>query len=97
VRIGARWGVIVVGFAAFAAGLALFASGQIGTDIFPTGDQSQIDMTLTMPPATTLENTNAVVQQIEQKLSSVPEITEVYSSTGTAAGDSSAGAVTQPA
>jgi len=84
--IGARWGVIALGIAAFAGGLALFASGRIGTDIFPSGDQSQIDMTLTMPPATTLENTHAIVQQIEQKLASVPEITEIYSRTGTAAG-----------
>jgi hydrophobic/amphiphilic exporter-1 (mainly G- bacteria), HAE1 family len=85
-RVGARWSVILLGFAAFAAGLALFASGMIGIDIFPSGDQSQIDITFTMPSATAIESTDAVVQTMEQKLSSVPEVRSVYSSIGNASG-----------
>jgi HAE1 family hydrophobic/amphiphilic exporter-1 len=83
VRIGGRWSVIALGLGAFAAGGALFASGVIGVDIFPSGDQSQINMSLTMPPATTIQSTNAVVQKIEEKLKTMPEVRSVYSSTGT--------------
>jgi HAE1 family hydrophobic/amphiphilic exporter-1 len=84
VRIAARWAVILLGIVAFAAGIGLFASGLIGIDVFPSGDQSEIDATLTMPPATTLDVTNAVVQQLEQKLKSMPEVREVYANVGTA-------------
>jgi HAE1 family hydrophobic/amphiphilic exporter-1 len=82
VRVGARWGVIVLGLVAFAAGVGLFASGLIGVDVFPSGDQGEIDVTLTMPPATTLSRTDAVVAQIEQKLKGVPEVQKVYVSIG---------------
>jgi hydrophobic/amphiphilic exporter-1 (mainly G- bacteria), HAE1 family len=82
IRVGARWGVILLGFATFVAGLALFASGLIGIDVFPSGDQSEVDVTLTMPPAATIERTNAVVQQMEGKLKAVPEVREVYASIG---------------
>lgn len=81
-RIGARWAVILIGFAAFVAGIALFTSGLIGIDIFPSGDQSEVDVTLTMPPATSLAATSAVVQQLERKLKTVPEVREVYASVG---------------
>src|SRR5579859_1288182 len=97
VRVGGRWSVIELGLAAFVAGGALFASGLIGVDIFPSGDQSQINMSLTMPPATTIQATNAVVQKIEAQLKTVPEVSSVYSSTGSgsngfgvAGGDSAA-------
>ena len=82
VRVGGRWGVIALGLAAFVAGGALFASGAIGVDIFPSGDQSQINMTLSMPPATTIQATNAVVLKIEEELKTVPEVSSVYSATG---------------
>ncbi len=85
-RIGARWAVIALGLVAFVAGLALFRSGLIGIDIFPSGDQSEVDVTLTMPAATDLQATNAAVQQIEQKLRTVPEVRSVYASIGSAAG-----------
>ncbi|HLK70878.1 MAG TPA: efflux RND transporter permease subunit, partial [Steroidobacteraceae bacterium] len=85
-RLGARWSVIALGLAAFAAGIGLFASGLIGIDIFPAGDQSQIDGTLTMPPATTLARTEAVIQTMEQKLKTMPEVRSVYTSAGGANG-----------
>jgi HAE1 family hydrophobic/amphiphilic exporter-1 len=82
IRIGARWAIILLGLAAFLAGGGLFASGVIGVDVFPSGDQGEIDVTLIMPPATTLSSTDAVVAQIEQKLKGVPEVQEVFVSIG---------------
>jgi hydrophobic/amphiphilic exporter-1 (mainly G- bacteria), HAE1 family len=80
--IGLRWAAILAGFLAALAGVALLGAGLIGLDIFPSGDQSEVDMGLTMPPATSITETYAAVQSIEQKLKSVPEVREVYSSTG---------------
>jgi hydrophobic/amphiphilic exporter-1 (mainly G- bacteria), HAE1 family len=80
--IGLRWAAILVGFVAAFAGVALLGTGLIGLDIFPSGDQSEVDLSLTMPPATSIDQTYAAVQVMEQKLKSVPEVREVYSSTG---------------
>ena len=85
-----RWAVIGIGLASFAGGLALLFFGFIGFDFFPSGDQSEIDLTLTMPPATSLQATNAMALQVEHDLKAAyPEIRL----TSTALGTSSAGGV----
>ena len=81
-RVGMRWGAILAGFLAAMAGVALLGAGLIGLDIFPSGDQSEIDVQLIMPSATSIADTYAVVQGIEQKLKTVPEVREVFSITG---------------
>ncbi len=81
-RVGMRWGAIVAGLVAALAGVAILGSGSIGLDVFPSGDQSEIDLQLIMPAATSIADTSAVVQGIEQKLKAVPEVREVFSSTG---------------
>src|SRR5581483_5520756 len=68
-----RWLVILVGLASFAAGIALLALGFIGSDFFPNGDQSEIDITLTLPPSTALETTNQTALHLEDLLRKVPE------------------------
>ncbi len=84
--IGARWGVIAVGTLTLIAGVALVAVGLIGFDFFPSGDQSEVDIQLQMPPATALETTDAVVQQIDKRLRAMPEVREVTAYTGNAGG-----------
>jgi HAE1 family hydrophobic/amphiphilic exporter-1 len=79
-----RWLVIAVGLASFAGGIALFAFGAIGLDFFPSGDQSELDLTLTMPPSTTLDATNAVTQNMEAELRQYPEVRSLYSIVGQA-------------
>jgi HAE1 family hydrophobic/amphiphilic exporter-1 len=81
-RVGMRWGAILAGFVAAVAGVALLGTGLIGLDIFPSGDQSEIDVQLIMPSATSIADTYAVVQHIEQQLKTVPEVREVFSITG---------------
>jgi HAE1 family hydrophobic/amphiphilic exporter-1 len=77
-----RWRVIAIGVASFAAGISLLAFGFIGLDFFPNGDQSELDLTLTMPPSTTLEATNATAQKIEADLRNVPEVRSLFSVVG---------------
>jgi hydrophobic/amphiphilic exporter-1 (mainly G- bacteria), HAE1 family len=88
-----RWLVISVGLASFVAGLSLMIFGFIGLDFFPNGDQSELDLTLTMPPATTLDATNSVAQQIEADLRGYPEVRGLYSVVGQSNVGSNNGAV----
>ncbi|HET6317308.1 MAG TPA: efflux RND transporter permease subunit [Chloroflexota bacterium] len=85
-----RWAVIAIGLASFAAGIALLMFGFIGFDFFPSGDQSEIDLTLTLPPATSLQATNALALQVERDIKAT--YPEIYG-TSTALGTSSAGGV----
>ncbi len=86
VRIGMRWVAIAAGVLTAAAGVAVLASGAVGVDIFPSGDQSEVDVTLTMPPASTIQATNDVVQRMEGVLHTVPEVREVYTNSGGSGG-----------
>jgi HAE1 family hydrophobic/amphiphilic exporter-1 len=88
-----RWLVIGVGCASFAAGLSLVFLGLVGLDFFPSGDQSELDITLTMPPATTLDATNAVAKQVERELRAYPEVRSLYSVVGRSATGSTNGAL----
>src|SRR5438067_12893368 len=73
-RIGMRWAVIALGMANLAGGVAVLGTGRIGVNIFPSGDQSQVDVTLTMPSASAIHTTDAVTKQLEQRLTAYPEV-----------------------
>ncbi|HLZ25839.1 MAG TPA: efflux RND transporter permease subunit [Chloroflexota bacterium] len=88
-----RWVVIALGLAAFAAGIALPVAGVIGLDFFPSGDQSELDLTLTMPASTTLDATNAVSQKMELELRQYPEVRGLFSIVGQANVPGAAGAL----
>jgi HAE1 family hydrophobic/amphiphilic exporter-1 len=89
-----RWIVIAVGLLSFAAGLSLLFLGLIGFDFFPNGDQSEVDLTVTLPPATTLDTTSNVAQQIEAQLNKYPEVRSIYTVVGqSAAGGASTSSV----
>ena len=84
--------VIGLGLASLVGGLSLLTTGRIGIDLFPSGDQSEVDITVVMPSATNINVTNGVVQQLEQRLQTYPEVRLVYSNTGSGAGGFGGGA-----
>ncbi len=73
-----RWLVIALGLCTFAFGIALLALGFIGSDFFPSGDQSELNITLTMPPSTTLDSTNEVALAAEAAVREKPEVRSLY-------------------
>jgi hydrophobic/amphiphilic exporter-1 (mainly G- bacteria), HAE1 family len=77
-----RWVVIAIGFASLIGGLAILRTGRIGVDVFPSGDQSEVDITLTMPPATDISRTDELVQQLDARLRSYSEVQQVYAHSG---------------
>ena len=56
-----------MGVLSFVFGISLWRMGLIGSDFFPSGDQSEIDITLTMPPSTSLEATNQAALEIDSE------------------------------
>ncbi|HEY8742144.1 MAG TPA: efflux RND transporter permease subunit, partial [Chloroflexota bacterium] len=78
VSIGRRWAVVAVGLLTIVASVLFVMSGRIGFDIFPSGDQSEVDLSLTMPPATNLAYSDALVTQLETKLKGYPEVTQYF-------------------
>ncbi|MCX6023271.1 MAG: efflux RND transporter permease subunit, partial [Chloroflexi bacterium] len=86
-----RWWVIGLGVGTFFAGLALPALGFIGSDFFPTGDQSELNITLEMPAATSLPVTDQTVMAIERHLKEMHEVRTVYSNIGYSASGFSGG------
>ena len=77
-----RWLVILVGLASMVFGISLWVMGLIGSDFFPSGDQSEINITLSMPSATSLEETDAATRNFERILRSYPEVTNVFAIVG---------------
>ncbi len=84
-NVPARWYVILAGVAAFMLGLTPILTGNIGFDIFPSGDQSEVDLTLTMPPATSLATSDQVARGIEDKLRRMIDVRTVYVQVGSSA------------
>jgi HAE1 family hydrophobic/amphiphilic exporter-1 len=84
-----RWLIIALGTLSFAIGIALPVIGLIGQDFFPSGDQSEVDIEISMPPATTLAATNAVALAVEQQLKERHEVVSIYTGVGGGAGSDS--------
>ena len=75
-----RWAVIALGMASPAGGVAVLGIRRVGVNIFPSGDQSEVDVTLTMPSASAIETTDAVAKQLEQRLTAYSEVCGIYTS-----------------
>ncbi|MCL4541560.1 MAG: efflux RND transporter permease subunit [Chloroflexi bacterium] len=78
-RLRARFLVVLIGVFTILVAIGFVASGSIGVDLFPTGDQSEVDATLTMPPTTATRETERVVGQMLTKVHQFPEVREYYS------------------
>ncbi len=86
-----RWLVVGMGVAFFV--LTGFLATRLPVEFFPQGDVSRSNMTIELPPGTTLAETDAVVQQVTRQLRARPEVESVYASVGSAASTGSVGDV----
>ena len=78
-----RWGAVIV-VAAFAAlGGAAYFAGDIGSELLPEADESEIRIIARYPAGTSIVETEAAVERIEALVREhVPETTEVLSRIG---------------
>lgn len=84
--LNARWAVVVTGLAALTASILMLALNIIGSEFVPVEDDGLFTATLTMPPGTSLQGTDAVVRRAETLLSGIPEVEGVFSSVGVGGG-----------
>ena len=85
-----RKSTLAIAVASFAIGLALPASGLIGSEFVPQADYSETGVTFFTPVGSSIELTETKVRQVEAVLRQFPEVRDIYSTinTGNAAGKS---------
>ena len=90
--LGHRGLTLLIALASFVGGLALPASGLIGSEFVPQADFSETGVTFFTPVGSSLELTESKVHQVEATLRTFPEVRDTYSSinTGTSQGKNTA-------
>ena len=78
-----RVATLLLAIATFVAGLALPASGLIGSEFVPQADYSETGVIFNTPVGSSLEFTASKAAQIEQALRTLPEVRDVYTSINT--------------
>ena len=74
---------LLIALATFIAGLALPASGLIGSEFVPQADYSETGITFNTPVGSSLELTERKVHQVEAVLREFPEVQDTYASVNT--------------
>jgi HAE1 family hydrophobic/amphiphilic exporter-1 len=77
-----RWLVIALLPVALGGAILLVSMGALSMEFMPQPDDGKLQVGLEMPAGTSLEATNTAAQQLEQRLTTVPEVTEVFSTVG---------------
>ncbi|WP_395402084.1 efflux RND transporter permease subunit [Pseudoduganella sp. UC29_106] len=74
-------GITAIASAAFFVGSILLAA-LLPTGFVPAGDRSQTQVSLELPPGSTLANTKVIAEQARQAIMQVPAVRHVFSSIG---------------
>lgn len=75
-----RWVIVAVSAVVFAATVPMFNA--IGKDFLPTDDQAEFEVTVRMPPGSSLDGTAEVLKQIETDLRTLPGVTNLLTTIG---------------
>src|SRR5690606_13081704 len=82
-----RWAVIAIGVLSFVAGLGLVAFNLVSTELLPEADQAEFTLLAEMPPGTALDETNAAIARVEERLAAMPEVVTYFTSVGVGGDD----------
>ncbi len=77
-----RWKVVVSALALFVTTLTLVPLGFIGSEFMTPTDRGEFTVTLELPSGVTLERTNFVTHQVEQFVSTLPELQKMFVNVG---------------
>ncbi|MCW5977770.1 MAG: efflux RND transporter permease subunit [Bryobacteraceae bacterium] len=75
-----RWVIVAVSVAVALSSIPLIMI--IGKDFLPTDDQSQFEVTVRMPPGSSLEGSTEVMKQLEAELHNLPGIDTMLTTVG---------------
>ncbi|TAE22190.1 MAG: hypothetical protein EAZ92_16095 [Candidatus Kapaibacterium sp.] len=70
-------------FTLLVASFMLPAFGFVGSEFVAGSDRGELSVSLTLPPGTPIEQTNAVVRKIEEKFTKMPEVKKLNTNIGT--------------
>lgn len=74
--------VVAIGLASLVAGVGLVPF--IGSELMPTSDRGQVNISISLPNGTELKKTREVLTQAHKIVSQVPEVKTIFSSLGSA-------------
>lgn len=77
--------VIVAVLTLFVFSVSLIPLGIIGSEYMPRTDEGSFRISVELPVGQNLDQTNAIISNLEQYLSTIPEVTNYLSSTGSPA------------
>lgn len=75
-----RWVIVAVSFLVFLSTVPLFM--MVGKDFLPTDDQSEFEVTVRMPPGSSLEGSERAMRTLEAELRSLPGIKNMLTTLG---------------
>jgi len=84
-----QWGlahrakVVLITVGLLVLSFALVPLGFIGSEFIAVADRGEFALTIELPPGSTLENTNAITQQVERIISQMPEVKKMFVNVGT--------------
>lgn len=92
--LGGRWGwrrgiVLAGAMFCFLSTPVLFVL--VGTDFVPKDDQSEFEVSMTLPPGFTLERASTACRELEEKLAKIRGVTNVFTTIGETSGKSAKG------
>ncbi len=81
--------VLLIAGLLFLGALSLISFDFIGSEFMPQADQSQLSVSVMLNTGAKIEQTDAMLQNIERIIRSIPEVKTVYSNIGSSYGSSS--------
>ncbi|MFA9423590.1 MAG: efflux RND transporter permease subunit [Sedimentibacter sp.] len=61
---------------------SIFAVVSVGAEFFPTTDQGQINISVSVPPGEEIEGTDKTLQEVQALIEQIPEVKTVFTSSG---------------
>ncbi len=80
--LGLRWLVLLAGFLAFVAGIALVGMGAVGTEFMTQSDQGTFTVQVQMPAGSALSSTSQSTLGLEKQIAALPEVQNLISIIG---------------
>ena len=75
-----RWAIVLICLVVFGSIVPLFM--MVGKSFIPVDDQSEFEVTLKMPPGSSLEGSSQVAQRLENELKSLPGVRNILTTLG---------------
>ena len=81
-----RWGVVALSAVILFGSYMMLRTNMIGSEYSPPEDDGNFEVSITMPPGTSLIGTDSVVRRIEAGVRQIPEVENVFTSVGSGGG-----------